>query len=327
MSGARRRSFLAACALPAVQQFAALAAVAQGPGYQVIDLMPDYWAFKEKAKDLDDDAQAALFLQTVVRAHPEVYTSRVIGLAQDKPFAVQLAARYKRVERLIAPRQGLMRELSQSIARDLPRYEAKFRETFPDLDYRGEIYFLYSAGAFDGATREVKGRTALLFGVDMIAFIYGTDADPQPFFHHELFHLYHTQFAGAGRGFKPSILAALWREGLATYVAQTLNPQAIGVAVFGLPRSTPTLAQGRLSELARELRGLLDSASQEDYQRFFTGAREDAPVPARSGYYVGFLVAKELAKKHALLELAHAPIDQVRPEIEAALDAMAAGVR
>jgi uncharacterized protein YjaZ len=186
---------------------------------------------------------------------------------------------------------------------------------------------MHSLGGFDGATRTVKGRTALLFGVDMIAYIYGTDANPEPFFHHELFHLYHAQFKGAGSGVKASLLSSLWREGLATYVAQELNPQAIGVAIFGLPRSTPTLAQGRLSALARELRDNLDSDSAQDYARFFTGAREDAPVPARSGYYVGYLVAKELAKRHTMAELARAPIAQLRPEIEAALDAMAAGVR
>jgi hypothetical protein len=295
--------------------------------YRIIDLMPDYWAFHDKARGRDEDAQAALFLRMVVDKYPEVYAPSVIGLAVDKPADVQIAARYKRVQAALAGKVDLMRRLSDTIASDLPRYEARFREAFPDLDYRGEVYFMHSLGGFDGATRTVKGRTALLFGVDMIAYIYGTDANPEPFFHHELFHLYHAQFKGAGSGVKASLLAALWREGLATYVAQELNPRAIGVAIFGLPRSTPTLAQGRLSALARELRDNLDSDSAQDYARFFTGAREDAPVPARSGYYVGFLVAKELAKKHTMAELTRTPIAQLRPEIEAALDAMAAGVR
>jgi hypothetical protein len=96
---------------------------------------------------------------------------------------------------MMTPHLATMRTLSKRIATDLPRYESTFRKAFPDFAYDGEVYFLSSLGGFDGATRTVKGRTALLFGVDMIAYVYG-ETDPQAFFHHELFHIHHCGSSG-----------------------------------------------------------------------------------------------------------------------------------
>jgi hypothetical protein len=44
-----------------------------------------------------------------------------------------------------------------------------FRESFPDFRCTTPVYFLFAAGALDGATRQVGGRSALLFGLDLVA--------------------------------------------------------------------------------------------------------------------------------------------------------------
>jgi hypothetical protein len=51
-----------------------------------------------------------------------------------------------------------MRELSGRLSTELPRQIARFRETFPRFHCDTAVYFLYSADAFDGATRDVRGR-------------------------------------------------------------------------------------------------------------------------------------------------------------------------
>ena len=310
--------------LAIVALLVAATANAGEPTYRVVNVMPDYWKFEAAAQGLDGNARLRLFRELVIANHPEAYTAKVIGLDEDKPFDEQLARRFARAERLVADKTALMRTISDSITQDLPRYEATFRQTFPDLDYRGDIYFMHSLGGFDGSTRKVAGKTALLFGVDMIAYVYGTGVDVQPFFHHELFHLYHGQFTGNGA--HSSLFAgALWREGLATYVAQALNPQASGVSIFGIPRSTPDRVKQNLPPLAQEIHRLLDSRDKKDYARYFTGARENAVVPQRAGYYVGYLVAAKLAKHHTLPELAKLPFAQVRVEMEKALSELEAG--
>jgi uncharacterized protein YjaZ len=184
-----------------------------------------------------------------------------------------------------------------------------------------------SLGGFDGGVRQVKGRTTLLFGLDMIAFVYGEEADPQPFFHHELFHMYHSQFGGLGPDpRKTRVIERLWAEGLATWVAHALNPGAPAIAIFGLPRETPQQAQALMSELAPRLLADLDSGSPADYARWFIGTREANPSqPARSGYYLGYLVARRLAASRTLPELARTPLAELRPAIEAALRELAPG--
>ncbi|WP_460675575.1 DUF2268 domain-containing putative Zn-dependent protease [Hymenobacter coalescens] len=297
-----------------------LAALPPAAPYQIINLMPAFEKFWRQARDQDEATQIRLFQQLLAGRYPEVYNNQVLGGPADKTLAETLPARYPKVQSMVRPQMDLVLRLGRQIGQDLPRYETRFRQTFPDLDYRGRIYFLYSLGGFDGGTRTIQGRQALLFGLDMIAYVYGEEADPEPFFHHELFHLYHSQFLGED----PALVSALWREGLATYVAHALNPKAAGVNLFGLPRNTPERTQADLPRYARELRAVLGSTSNEDYARFFLGGMdEQAATPARSGYYIGYLVAEKLARRHSLQELAHAPLSQLRPEIEQALAELA----
>jgi hypothetical protein len=297
------------------------AAAAQG--YRVINLMPDYWDFYEKTRHLAPQAQAEQFNLMIAKRYPDAYSTNVLSVPDGKPLDAEVVRRYALVQGMIGTKMDVMRSVSDRIGKDLQKYESTFRKSFPDLAYDGEIYFMHSIGGFDGGLRDVKGQRALLFGLDMITYVYGTDADPQPFFHHELFHLYHHQFRAADQ--PEGILPALWGEGLATYVGQALNPGSGGVAIFGLPRSTPKRVLADLPALAKGVHSLLDSTSQDDYRRYFMGKDEDAAVPARSGYVIGYLVAKKLAKRHTLQELAHTPVRQLRPEIEQALAELAAG--
>ena len=115
-------------------------------------------------------------------------------------------------------------------------------------------------------------------------------------------------------------MAALRREGLATYAAHTFDPKAARVALFGLPRTTPARVRAELPRYVRELRGVLDSTSPEAYARYFLGGmNETAETPQRSGYYIGYLVAEKLSKRHSLPELAHMTLPQLKPGIEQTL--------
>ena len=291
--------------------------LAPKPGYKVIDLMPDFWKFWAQAQGKDEATQVQLFKQLVADPHPEVYNNDVLGSGPfTKPFAEALPERYRLIQGMVQPKMAVVERLSKQIGKDMPRYESRFRKTFPDLNYTGRIYFMYSLGGFDGGIRTVQGQQALLFGLDMMAYVYGNDADPEPFFHHEFFHVYHSQFFKGNS----QLVSSLWREGLATYVAHALNPKAAGVGLFGLPRNTPQRTQADLPRHARELRAVLASETQENYARHFLGGQDgNAATPARSGYYIGYLVAEKLAKRHSLQELAHAQLAQLRPEIEQAL--------
>ena len=68
-----------------------------------------------------------------------------------------------------------IRTLNIRLSADLHTYGEAFASVFPDYQSK-TLYFTFSLGSFDGATRTVGGRNALLFGVDVIATIYGPTA-------------------------------------------------------------------------------------------------------------------------------------------------------
>jgi hypothetical protein len=287
------------------------------PTYTVKDLTPTFWRFWDKARGKPEAEQLRLLREHVVATHPDVYTAEVLTLDPSRPLDEELARRWPRFLSFAGKHLDSARTLSASLKKDLPHYEARFRRTFPDLAYTGEVYFLASLGAFDGGTREVKGRTALLFGVDVIAAIYGEKADLESFFDHELFHIYHQQFPDPE--LEDTVARALWKEGLATYVAAALNPETPESVLFGLPADMPGQARATLPKLAAELRARLDSKSPEDYKTFFLGHSQRTDIPARSGYYVGYLVARELGRTHSLPELARLRGPPLREAIESVL--------
>ena len=293
--------------------------------YQIVDLMPDFWEFHAKNRDADVSEQASQFKRMVVDKHPEAYAARVIGLDPNKPYDEALAERYLLChERSTAQQVNTMQRISASIARDMSAYEEKFRKVFPDFNYTGSVYFMNSLLGFDGATRTVNGKIALLFGLDTMAWVYGDDLDLQPFFHHEIFHIYHSQFLEDD---SDEVAAAVWQEGLAQFVAKSLNPDAEGVNLFGLPKEMPQRSEAILSTLASGLLGVLDSTSRDDYGRYFFGNNGSEEIPPRSGYYLSYLVVQKLAKKYSLQEMAHSKLAAIKPEIKTALEELANGGR
>lgn len=286
--------------------------------YRVHDLTPTFWKYWDGAAALPEAEQRARLEAEVVAAHPDVYTAHVIGLDEAKPFSEALAPVWPKWLAFAGKRLPLARKLSASIGVDLPRYDARFREAFPDFAYDGEVYFLVSLGGFDGGVRKVKGRDALLFGVDVIARVYGEDANPESFFHHELFHLYQRQFPDPQND--GTLLRALWMEGLAELVADRLNPGTPESVLLGLPVSSPPRVRAALPALAKAFRAKLGSTSEADYAQWFFGSSEGATPPARAGYTLGYLVAKEVAGTRSLSDLARLKGPQLKAEVEAALD-------
>ncbi|WP_426061080.1 hypothetical protein [Hymenobacter sp. B1770] len=134
------------------------------PGYTVIDLMPDFRKFWAQARDKDQATQVKLFQKMVSDPHPEVYNRDVLGGPPDQTFAATLPGRYPAIQAMVQPKMDLVLRISRQIGKDLPRYEKNFRKTFPDLNYNGRIYFMYSLGAFDGAPAPCRARKRCYLG-------------------------------------------------------------------------------------------------------------------------------------------------------------------
>jgi hypothetical protein len=292
-----------------------LGAGRDGTGYQqcqVVDLLPEFWNFWARAKEQPPSSQVQLFREMLKKRHPDVYTEGVLSIGSG---ASDLNAQVTQFLRTIGPTIPKIEALSRHLSTDVPTYLRSFQKTFPDFHCHDPVYFMVSFGAFDGATRFIGGRPALLFGVDVIAEVHDAD-DLGAFFDHELFHAYHRQIMPEARmGMGGPLFHALWEEGLATYVSQVLNTQVSERQILGRPKDLAQRVKPLLPKIAGELLQKMDDTSPAEYRTFFLGNNGREDIPPRSGYYVGLLVARELNKMLNLQEMAALQGEQLRDSI------------
>jgi hypothetical protein len=288
--------------------------------YRVVDATAAFWSFWGAHGADDPTSQAIAFKATVIGAHPELFETTVVGVDPTRK-ASDLDERLGPFLADLPNRIDTMRRVSGQVASDLQRYDSSFRTLFPDMGWHGTLYFTLSIDAFDGAIRRVAGEACLLFGIDKIAKLHGRSANLGPLFHHELFHVHHNdvnpppQMLDTG---PHGLLEPLWREGLAVYVSSILHE---GATPNELLLSEDMIREGtqELPQLAAELRRLLDDAQEVDYRDFFLGRGQRAGVPKRVAYFIGFLVAKELAKSRSIPALVQLRGSELRTAVDGVL--------
>ncbi|MEI6641725.1 MAG: hypothetical protein WCL10_06775 [Novosphingobium sp.] len=277
------------------------------------DLTGDYTRFYHASIGQPPANRAAAFRKLMAEKFPGFFTETRHGAtaAQYDALVIKALEAFPKIEtRFTARAAALGPALAAAIG--------DFRRTFPDAGPLPPTYLVHSLGEMDGGTREIGGKTVLVFGADMIAQLHREDANERPFFEHELFHTYHEPRFG---DCKP-IWCALWEEGLATFVADKLNPGAKDDELL-LPMAMRRQIDAKLAEAACAVLQRAMSEKPGDYSALFNSDRNLPGLPQRAGYYVGYLVAKSLAEGRSLPELAQWDQAAARPRILAELAKMA----
>jgi hypothetical protein len=210
---------------------------------------------------------------------------------------------------------------AKSFAKSYATATTRFRTFFPDYAPDMPVYLLHSLNEMDGGTRELRGKVVAIFGADVIARIHDP-ASIGPFLDHEMFHFHHAKYFPDC----PALWCSLWQEGLAVYVASRMNPGADDRALLlTIPRPIRPEVEPRLGEAMCFLRGKMASTDEDDYATFFfgKGGKAQGGWPPRFGYYLGYVLAKQLGEGMSLDALAKLPAEQVK----AKLDATMAGYR
>lgn len=285
---------------------------AQAETCPIINLMPAYWHIVDDAGD-----QTAQFGTTLVTPNGDLYGTTGVGFETDTALdnAIAKSLDHARQSR------ATIEATESSLQRQLPQLITQFQRSFPDFRCDFPIYLLPSLGQLDGAGRQVKGRPALLLGVDVIADVHNA-ADTPVFIDHELFHRYHHQVAGMSddEGERAPFWRAMWVEGLATYVSKTLTQASYSTALFdaGLVEH----ANAVFSDLIAEATTDYDKIDHDAYSRFFMGHKPGTMPPPRSGYYLGALAAEALAHKMSLMQLAHLSADEAHERLRVVLPSL-----
>lgn len=278
---------------------------------RLVDLTAEFDKVATDTAGMDDQARVAAFEKAMTplaqgfyarSRKPERYDARVLKNLQAYPAKRdKILAVSKQFQELLAPAR------------------ASFEKAFGPVHSAQPVYLLHSLGEMDGGTRDLEGKSTLIFGADGIVN-YHDGQDLTPFFHHELFHVAHEKPFGEC---KP-IWCSLWEEGLATYVAASLNPQAGDAALMlDLPKPIRPAVDADRKGAVCAVVPLLGSTDEKDYEKLFYGNASLPNFPARMGYYIGYLAIADLGKTHSLKQLADMPQAEARVALEGALGRLA----
>lgn len=313
------RHLLAATIFLALGGCAAAPAPAPAPSQKFVNLVPAYVAFWDSTRDLNEPARVAAFREQFEILFPGFYAPD--RLKPPQTIAMQDERIAKGLQDFPAIRtrfEAIGREFEQMLG----SAEQSFRVAFPDFQSNMPIYLTHSLGEMDGGTRNIRGRKLLIFGADSMAHIHAPDANERPFFHHELFHVYHVpKFEHC-----EAIWCSLWTEGLAVLVADRLNPGASDAELLlTMPRSLRDAVEQNRKEAVCAVRARFDSEKESDYRPLFNMRKETLSprLPGRFAYYVGYLVAQQAARTHSLQQLAALTPEQAKPVVKHALDGLA----
>ena len=268
----------------------ALSAAAPAPkdGLRFVDLTRTFDRVAMTTRKLGDKARVAAFEKRMSPLASGFYARDRQPNDYDKRVLAALKAYPEQ-------RQAIL-SVSREFQNVFGPAKASFEKQFGPVTSPQPVYLLHSLGERAGGTRELKGKSTLIFGADVIAKIHAGQ-DVTPFFHHELFHVIHQPRMSECDG----VWCSLWEEGLATYVAAQLNPRA-GDAALLLDQPAPirpAVDANRRAAICAVV-PLLGSQKQEDYAALFYGRSHLPGFPARMGYYIGYLVAADLGKTRSL---------------------------
>lgn len=116
----------------------------------------------------------------------------------------------------------------------------------------------------DGGTRQFGDKSYFILGLDGMVKYHKGFTSEVPFFHHELFHVYHSQYLTEEMTF----WVGLWGEGLATYAAERLNPQA-SLEELMLSKSMVAQVNKNLGFYWQDLLSKLESKDEEGLRKVF----------------------------------------------------------
>jgi hypothetical protein len=279
---------------------------------QYVDLTAHFSRFVDETAGMEGTARIALFHKQMDTLLPGFYAPR---------FGLTPAQYDANIARALGESKARRRE-HERVQREFPAafYAGlqHFRRAFAGFTLDVPVYLVHSVGEMDGGTRELGGKTHLIFGADVIAQLH-EPGDLTAFLDHELFHVEN------GKHFPDceQVWCPLWAEGLATYAAKVMNPGASDrELLLTVPKPIRPAVEANWPGALCFVRSKLFSADPADVGALFVGGADENEFPERFGYFVGMRVIEELGGEYELPELARMSPDRAKSVLMVSLDRM-----
>ncbi len=293
----------------------ALATLSAQAQMQIVDVMPDFFRYDEMAKGKTPEERLKIFRHEVLAANAALYAD--LGSSgmpvNNDPFLKDYYL--PQLEGIVPEMKAYTAEIRKEVGPGM----VSFRKQFPDFVWKSKIYLLPSLGQFDGRVQEIDKQKSLLFGLDVIA---RRKSKVIPLMHHELFHLYHRQFYETRVPAK--VFEGVWGEGLAVYVAEKLNP-GLPTSAYLVDQDMIKAVESRRAAVLDKLAATLGDSGGDLLLPWLRGDSNDVIIPARAGYYIGWQIAREMAKEYTLDQMVKLKGDALEAAFTKALRALQDG--
>jgi hypothetical protein len=282
---------------------------------RIHNLMPDFWRFWNAAQDQNPPRQLELWRSSYIQPNSALFADLAAPCAKHFSDGA-LETDYFPTLPTLVPEIGSLQQTMPGIIADARQ---RFQKAFPDMAWSGDIYIMASAECFNGRSQQIQGSNALLLGLDDIVEEHETNLPP--LLDHELFHRYQHVFFPFEPERDEPLWVRLWAEGMATFVAQRLNPSATDQDTLWITEPVMEDLNQRRSTLAADFLSRFSSESQHDAAVYFLDDHSQDPnIPPRTGYFLGLEVAEQLAGQYPLKQMAHWNRAQAEPHIREALE-------
>ncbi len=181
-------------------------------GPRIHNIAPDFIKYWGRAQGMPSAKKIRLLKSEIFPMFPEFYHYKTQkwekdGKSADEELAKHLTE-FKQMETDFVKK-------TNEITTHLRTTMASFMKSVPGLNKDFDIYITHSFGEMDGGTRKIGEKMYFVLGVDGMVKYHKGFSSEIPFFHHELFHVYHGQYLAE----EEVLWVALWAEGLATLVS------------------------------------------------------------------------------------------------------------
>ena len=280
---------------------------------RIHNMAPDFIAYWNRVKAMPTDEQVRFLKSDFFPKFPEFYKYKIQkwkknGIMPDEELAKHLNEFHQLEAEFVLKTTEITSNLNSTMA--------SFIKSVPGLNKDFDIYITHSFGEMDAGTRRIEDKIYFILGVDAMVKYHKGFSTETPFFHHELFHVYHGQFLPE----EEILWVALWAEGLATYASEQLNPNAsMKDLMLDLPEGMICEIDANINYYWMDLTKRLTSKSEVDYETYFLLSSKHKNIVRRAGYYLGYLLAKEIGRTRSVPEMAQMRSDEILPLLKATI--------
>jgi len=299
---------------------------------KIINALKDFQTFHTQTKDLDPKNALKIWRKLFEKKYGKyinelIYQKRMNKGWKDtriKCFESFLTNYPKTYQQQVSFYKRANKLITKSIK--------SFKKIFPDANFDNVTFFIApSLFTYNGKVEALsKNGKALIFGIgpDVIASMSTNGSNlahnDSVFFAHELFHLYHYSKLKLTENdlLEGKILHCAWVEGLAVYASTLICPR-VHLSYHLMDKKMKPIVDKQYKYLLNRFKNNCTSQirimgkESKELSTWFS-RQQDKKVPERAGYYLGYLLAKEIAKKYGFNNIINWKFNQVeKPIIEA----------